>query len=97
MAEKSVALVTLTSSSGETQKIPAGRRWEAQLRMLTFAIGIIIQQWHGIDRDPQPTADSSLPQPGEATGSADKEPCIWPFDGEWGDNKLRLHRMSSLG
>lgn len=45
MAEKSVTLVTLTSSSGETQKVPSGRRWAAQLGMLTFAIGILTQQW----------------------------------------------------
>jgi membrane protease YdiL (CAAX protease family) len=45
MAEKSVTLVTLTSSSGETQKVPMGRRWAAQLGMLTFAIGILTQQW----------------------------------------------------
>jgi len=45
MAEKSVTLVTLTSSSGETQKVPLGRRWAAQLGMLTFAIGILTQQW----------------------------------------------------
>jgi membrane protease YdiL (CAAX protease family) len=28
------------------QKIPSGRRWAAQLGMLTFAIGICTQQWH---------------------------------------------------
>jgi membrane protease YdiL (CAAX protease family) len=46
MAEKSVTLVTITSESGETQKIPGGRRWASQLGMLTFAIGICTQQWH---------------------------------------------------
>jgi hypothetical protein len=45
MAEKSVTLVTITSSSGEPEKIPLGRRWAAQLGMLTFAIGILSQQW----------------------------------------------------
>jgi len=45
MAEKSVTLVTVTSSSGEQEKIPAGRRWAAQLGMLTFAIGILTQHW----------------------------------------------------
>jgi len=45
MAEKSVTLVTITSSSGETEKIPQGRRWAAQLGMLTFAIGIVTGQW----------------------------------------------------
>jgi membrane protease YdiL (CAAX protease family) len=46
MAEKSVTLVSVTSSSGEVEKIPAGRRWAAQLGMLTFAIGVLTQQWH---------------------------------------------------
>lgn len=46
MAEKSVTLVTVTSSSGEQEKIPSGRRWAAQLGMLTFAIGVLTQQWH---------------------------------------------------
>jgi membrane protease YdiL (CAAX protease family) len=46
MAEKSVTLVTVTSESGETQRLPKGRMWAAQLGMLTFAIGIITQQWH---------------------------------------------------
>lgn len=46
MAEKAVTLVTVTSDSGETQKIPSGRRWAAQLGMLTFSIGILTQQWN---------------------------------------------------
>jgi membrane protease YdiL (CAAX protease family) len=46
MAEKSVTLVTVTSSSGEAEKIPWGRRGAAQLGMLTFCIGILTQQWH---------------------------------------------------
>jgi len=46
MAEKSVTLVTVTSASGEAQKIPSGRRWATQLGMMTFAIGILSQQWH---------------------------------------------------
>jgi membrane protease YdiL (CAAX protease family) len=46
MAEKSVTLVTITSESGEVQKIPWGRRGAAQLGMLTFAIGVLTQQWH---------------------------------------------------
>ena len=45
MAEKSVTLVTVTSSSGEPEQIPKGRRWAAQLGMLTFAIGIFTRQW----------------------------------------------------
>ena len=46
MAEKSVTLVTVPSSSGEQQKIPWGRRRAAQLGMLTFSIGVLTQQWH---------------------------------------------------
>jgi membrane protease YdiL (CAAX protease family) len=46
MAEKSVTLVTVTSSSGEVEKVPAGRRWGAQLGMLTFSIGVLTQQWN---------------------------------------------------
>lgn len=45
MAQKSVTLVTITSSSGEPEKIPTGRRWAAQLGMFTFAIGVVTQQW----------------------------------------------------
>lgn len=45
MAEKSVTLVSVASSSGEQEKIPAGRRWAAQLGMLTFSIGVMTQQW----------------------------------------------------
>lgn len=45
MAEKSVTLVTVTSQSGEPEKIPTGRRWAAQLGMLTFSIGVLMQQW----------------------------------------------------
>ena len=46
MAEKTVTLVTTTSSSGEPEKVPANRRWAAQLGMLTFSIGVLSQQWH---------------------------------------------------
>jgi membrane protease YdiL (CAAX protease family) len=46
MAEKSVTLVTVASSSGEREKIPWGRRWATQLGMLTFSIGVLTQQWH---------------------------------------------------
>ena len=45
MAEKTVTLVSVTSSSGEKEKIPWTRKWAAQLGMLTFAIGILTQQW----------------------------------------------------
>ncbi|MCU1303466.1 MAG: family intrarane metalloprotease [Candidatus Sulfotelmatobacter sp.] len=46
MADKSVTLVSVTSSSGEVEPIPRGRRWAAQLGMLTFSIGVLMQQWH---------------------------------------------------
>jgi membrane protease YdiL (CAAX protease family) len=46
MAEKAVTLVSVPSSSGEPEKIPMGRRWAAQLGMLTFSIGVLTQQWH---------------------------------------------------
>lgn len=46
MAEKTVTLVTVTSSSGAREKLPWGRRWAAQLGMLTFCIGVLIQQWN---------------------------------------------------
>jgi membrane protease YdiL (CAAX protease family) len=46
MAEKAVTLVSVPSSSGEQQKVPATRRWAASLGMLTFAIGVFTQQWH---------------------------------------------------
>ncbi|MGA8407910.1 MAG: CPBP family intramembrane glutamic endopeptidase [Candidatus Acidiferrales bacterium] len=45
MAEKTVTLVTVTSSSGEPEKISWGRRWAAQLGMLTFSIGVLTQEW----------------------------------------------------
>ena len=45
MAEKSVTLVTVPSSSGERDPVPWGRRWAAQLGMLTFSIGVLTQQW----------------------------------------------------
>lgn len=45
MAEKSVTLVSVSSSSGEPEPIPRGRRWAASLGMLTFAIGILGQRW----------------------------------------------------
>jgi membrane protease YdiL (CAAX protease family) len=46
MAEKTVTLVSVTSSSGEPERIPQGRRWAAQLGMMTFSIGVLTQQWH---------------------------------------------------
>ncbi|HEY0312113.1 MAG TPA: CPBP family intramembrane glutamic endopeptidase [Allosphingosinicella sp.] len=46
MAEKSVTLVTVVSESGEPTTISSGRRWAAQLGMLTFAIGVCTEQWN---------------------------------------------------
>ena len=46
MAQKSVTLVSISSSSGEKEKVPRGRQWAASLGMLTFSIGILTQQWH---------------------------------------------------
>lgn len=45
MAEKAVTLVTVTSESGEAEKLSSGRRWAAQLGMLSFAIGVCTEQW----------------------------------------------------
>jgi len=45
LAEKNVTLATVTSESGEVQKLPYGRRWAAQLGTFTFSIGVITQQW----------------------------------------------------
>jgi membrane protease YdiL (CAAX protease family) len=45
MAEKHVTLATVTSPSGEPEKIPAGRRWAAQLGTLPFAVGVLTEQW----------------------------------------------------
>jgi len=45
MAEKSVTLVSVSSSSGEPEPIPKARRWAASLGMLTFAIGILGNRW----------------------------------------------------
>ena len=45
MAERSVTLVTVASSSGEMGKISTGRRVATQMGMLTFSIGVITEQW----------------------------------------------------
>jgi membrane protease YdiL (CAAX protease family) len=46
MAEKCVTLVSVTKESGETEKIPTGRRMAAALGMMTFGIGVLTKQWH---------------------------------------------------
>jgi membrane protease YdiL (CAAX protease family) len=45
LAEKTVTLATVTSSSGEVERPPVGMRWAATLGTLTFAIGVLTQQW----------------------------------------------------
>ncbi|HEV7680751.1 MAG TPA: CPBP family intramembrane glutamic endopeptidase [Pyrinomonadaceae bacterium] len=45
MAEKSVTLVSASSSSGEPEPVPKGRRWAASLGTFTFAIGVVTLQW----------------------------------------------------
>jgi membrane protease YdiL (CAAX protease family) len=45
MAEKSVTLVSATSSSGEPDPIPKGRRWAASLGTFTFAVGVVTLRW----------------------------------------------------
>jgi membrane protease YdiL (CAAX protease family) len=45
MSQKSVTLVSVASSSGEVERVPWTRRGAAQLGMLTFATGVITQQW----------------------------------------------------
>jgi membrane protease YdiL (CAAX protease family) len=45
MAEKTVTLATVTSASGEVERVPTGRRWAVQLGTLTFAIGVLTRQW----------------------------------------------------
>jgi membrane protease YdiL (CAAX protease family) len=45
LAEKTVTLANVTSPSGEPQKIPSGQRWAVSLGTLTFAIGVLSQQW----------------------------------------------------
>lgn len=45
LAEKSVTLVTASTSSGEPEPVPRGRRWAASLGTFTFAIGIVTQRW----------------------------------------------------
>jgi len=45
LAEKTVTLATITSESGEVQKISQGRRMATQLGTFTFSIGVLTQQW----------------------------------------------------
>jgi membrane protease YdiL (CAAX protease family) len=45
MAEKTVTLVTVTSSTGEADPVPRGRRLAASFGLLTFGIEILSGQW----------------------------------------------------
>jgi membrane protease YdiL (CAAX protease family) len=45
LADKTVTLATVTSSSGETERPPAGLRWAAMLGTLSFATGVLTRQW----------------------------------------------------
>ena len=45
MAERMVTLVTVTTASGEPEPVPRGRRFAASLGTLTFAAGVLSQQW----------------------------------------------------
>jgi membrane protease YdiL (CAAX protease family) len=45
LAEKTVTLATVASSSGEPGKVPNGLRWAASIGTLTFAVGVLTRQW----------------------------------------------------
>lgn len=45
LAEKAVTLATVTSSSGEPTKVPGSHRLAATLGTLTFAVGVLSEQW----------------------------------------------------
>jgi membrane protease YdiL (CAAX protease family) len=45
LADKTVTLATVTSSSGETERPSAGLRWAAMLGTLSFATGVLTRQW----------------------------------------------------
>ncbi|MBL9117525.1 MAG: CPBP family intramembrane metalloprotease [Verrucomicrobiaceae bacterium] len=45
LARKTVTLVAPTSSSGEPEPIPPGRRWAATLGTFTFAAGVLSGNW----------------------------------------------------
>ena len=45
MAEKSVTLVSVPSSSGEQEPVPKGRRWAASLGMFSFSVGVLGGRW----------------------------------------------------
>lgn len=45
LAEKTVTLVSATSSSGEPEPVPQGRQWTAMLGTLTFSSGVISGNW----------------------------------------------------
>lgn len=41
MAEKTVPLATVTSESGERQRVSAGRQWATLLGILTFSVAVL--------------------------------------------------------
>ena len=45
LAEKTVTVAKATAESGETVQISAGMRWAVSLGTMTFAIGVLSQQW----------------------------------------------------
>jgi len=45
VADKTVTLAAITASSGEVERAPTARRWAVQLGTVTFAIGVLSQQW----------------------------------------------------
>jgi membrane protease YdiL (CAAX protease family) len=45
LSDKSVTLVGTPLASGEMEPVPKGRVWAASLGMVTFAVGILSQQW----------------------------------------------------
>jgi hypothetical protein len=46
LSEKAVTLVPSLSSSGQPERVPAGRQWAAFLGTFSFATGVITQNWH---------------------------------------------------
>ena len=45
LADKAVTLATVTSSSGEPERLPGWMRWTSLLGILSFSIGVITAQW----------------------------------------------------
>jgi membrane protease YdiL (CAAX protease family) len=45
LADKAVTLTTVTSESGEVQRVSRGQRWAATLGTFAFSIGVFTEQW----------------------------------------------------